>query len=122
MEQNKKSKSHLGGKVTPSARLYIGLGFVSAVVAAVILISCLAAYFIDDEAGIRTFGTLFYVLVILTALSLTLSINQLLRGKHALAAASLALASVCLAVTVTMIVLQCVFFGKFFLVPFTPLP
>ncbi len=122
MEQNKKSKSHLGGKVTPSARLYIGLGFASAVVAAVILISCLAAYFIDDEAGIRTFGTLFYVLVILTALSLTLSINQLLRGKHALAAASLALASVCLAVTVTMIVLQCVFFGKFFLVPFTPLP
>lgn len=122
MEQNKKSKSHLGGKVTPSARLYVGLGFASAVVAAVILISCLAAYFIDDEAGIRTFGTLFYVLVILTALSLTLSINQLLRGKHALAAASLALASVCLAVTVTMIVLQCVFFGKFFLVPFTPLP
>ncbi len=122
MEQNKKSKSHLGGKVTPSARLYIGLGFASAVVAAVILISCLAAYFIDDEAGIRTFGTLFYVLVILTALSLTLSINQLLRGKHALAAASLALAAVCLAVTVTMIVLQCVFFGKFFLVPFTPLP
>ncbi len=122
MEQNKKSKSHLGGKVTPSARLYIGLGFASAVVAAVILISCFAAYFIDDEAGIRTFGTLFYVLVILTALSLTLSINQLLRGKHALAAASLALASVCLAVTVTMIVLQCVFFGKFFLVPFTPLP
>ena len=120
MEQNKKSKSHLGGKVTPSARLYIGLGFASAVVAAVILISCFAAYFIDDEAGIRTFGTLFYVLVILTALSLTLSINQLLRGKHALAAASLA--SVCLAVTVTMIVLQCVFFGKFFLVPFTPLP
>ena len=119
MEQNKKSKSHLGGKVTPSARLYIGLGFASAVV---ILISCFAAYFIDDEAGIRTFGTLFYVLVILTALSLTLSINQLLRGKHALAAASLALASVCLAVTVTMIVLQCVFFGKFFLVPFTPLP
>lgn len=122
MEQNKKSKSHLGGKVTPSARLYIGLGFASAVVAAVILISCFAAYLIDDEAGIRTFGTLFYVLVILTALSLTLSINQLLRGKHALAAASLALASVCLAVTVTMIVLQCVFFGKFFLVPFTPLP
>lgn len=122
MEQNKKSKSLLGGKVTPSARLYIGLGFASAVVAAVILISCFAAYFIDDEVGIRTFGTLFYVLVILTALSLTLSINQLLRGKHALAAASLALASVCLAVTVTMIVLQCVFFGKFFLVPFTPLP
>lgn len=120
MEQNKKSKSHLGGKVTPSARLYIGLGFASAVVAAVILISCFAAYFIDDEAGIRTFGTLFYVLVILIALSLTLSINQLLRGKHALAAAALTVSSLSLIAAIVTIILEFVFYDTFFLIPFTP--
>lgn len=120
MEQNKKSKSHLGGKVTPSARLYIGLGFASAVAAAVVITACYVAHFVDADAGLEAFGTLFYALVILIALSLTLSINQLLRGKSAFAVAALTVSSLSLIAAIVTIILEFVFYDTFFLIPFTP--
>ena len=120
MEQNKKSKSHLGGKVTPSARLYIGLGFACAVAAAVVITACYVAHFVDADAGLEAFGTLFYALVILIALSLTLSINQLLRGKSAFAVAALTISSLSLIAAIVTIILEFVFYDTFFLIPFTP--
>lgn len=120
MEQNKKSKSHLGGKVTPSARLYVSLGFASAVAAAVVITACYVAHFVDADAGLEAFGTLFYVLVILIALSLTLSINQLLRGKSAFAVAALTVSSLSLIAAIVTIILEFVFYDTFFLIPFTP--
>ena len=120
MEQNKKSKSHLGGKVTPSARLYVSLGFASAVAAAVVITACYVAHFVDADAGLEAFGTLFYALVILIALSLTLSINQLLRGKSAFAVAALTISSLSLIAAIVTIILEFVFYDTFFLIPFTP--
>ena len=120
MEQDKRNKSHLGGKVTPSARLYVSLGFASAVAAAVVITACYVAHFVDADAGLEAFGTLFYALVILIALSLTLSINQLLRGKSAFAVAALTISSLSLIAALVTIILEFVFYDTFFLIPFTP--
>lgn len=120
MEQDKRNKSHLGGKVTPSARLYVSLGFASAVAAAVVTTACYVAHFVDADAGLEAFGTLFYALVILIALSLTLSINQLLRGKSAFAVAALTISSLSLIAAIVTIILEFVFYDTFFLIPFTP--
>lgn len=120
MEQDRRNKSHLGGKVTPSARLYVSLGFASAVAAAVVITACYVAHFVDADAGLEAFGTLFYALVILIALSLTLSINQLLRGKSAFAVAALTISSLSLIAAIVTIILEFVFYDTFFLIPFTP--
>ena len=120
MEQDKRNKSHLGGKVTPSARLYVSLGFASAVAATVVITACYVAHFVDADAGLEAFGTLFYALVILIALSLTLSINQLLRGKSAFAVAALTVSSLSLIAAIVTIILEFVFYDTFFLIPFTP--
>ncbi len=114
-----KPKNKLGQKLTPSAKLFIALSVIGAAVAFLFIAASAVVYFIDNEAGLKTFGTLFYPAVICVALSLTTGINQLLRGAHILAAFGTAGGALCLLLSVAVIIYECAVYGKFFIVPFT---
>ncbi|MFR1565925.1 MAG: hypothetical protein ACLSUT_05760 [Christensenellales bacterium] len=114
-----KHKNKLGQKLTPSAKLFIALSVIGAAVAFLFIAASAAVYFVDNVAGLKTFGTLFYPVVICVALSLTAGINQLLRGTHALAAVGVTGGGLCLLLAVGVIIYECAVYGKFFIVPFT---
>ena len=108
-----KHKNKLGQKLTPSAKLFIALSVIGAAVAFLFIAASAAVYFVDNVAGLKTFGTLFYPVV------MTAGINQLLRGTHALAAVGVAGGGLCLLLAVGVIIYECAVYGKFFIVPFT---
>lgn len=119
MENNRKHNRRLGQKTTPSAKLFVALETAGAIAAALFLLTSVIVYTASESAGLKTFSALFYPIVICLALAFTSGINQLLRGKQPLAAVSLAVAVICLALTIAAIVYECTTYGKLYLVPFT---
>ena len=111
-------KNRIGEKLTPSAKLFIGLETAGAIIAALVLIVSAIVYLTAETAGLRLFATLFWPLVLSLTVALTLGITQLLRGGNLLATVSLGVACACLILTVVVIIFECVHHGAFFVVPF----
>lgn len=108
-----------GQRLTPSAKMYVFLETVAAVLCILFVAASVITLAVDEQAGKLVFGTLFWAIAIAAALAIMLGVGQLLRGFDFLSAAGLAVTIASVAMTAALIVFECVAYGKFFVVPFT---
>ncbi len=114
-----KQKSAIVDRLTPSAKILVAFEIISASLAFMFLIGAIVVYAISPDLGLKTFSALFFPVIICLAVALTAGINQTCRGKNAVSVTFLTVASVCVLLTVGMVIFECVTYGKLFLAPFT---
>lgn len=105
--------------MTPSAKLCIVGETIGAALSLIMLIAAFSVYLANHRIGLMTYSAVFYPVVICLILSFVLGINQLLRGFDTLTLVSLIVSAICLIAAVTFIILEVVYYGTFYLAPFT---
>ena len=119
MERGQRRKPVTGQKLTPSAKLCVVGETIGAALSLIMLIVAFSVYLANHRIGLMTYSAVFYPVVICLILSFVLGINQLLRGFDTLTLVSLIVSAICLIAAVTFIILEVVYYGMFYIAPFT---